>query len=154
MDFEGGGPEAQPFHNLSNLDGEPAEGSEHKRRGLGSMEEQVFKKQMEFKSGKLHQVITDQVTNTNEIFANRYQGTLGLWYFFIDTVLHFENFLSLLLFLLIWFNQSEMISISFPLMALSVNVLLMMVRNIAFEMRQRTVTRKINDKIVSALYIS
>jgi magnesium-transporting ATPase (P-type) len=39
-------------------------------------------------------------------------------------------------------------------MALIVNIFLMIVRNIVFEMRQRAVTLKINKKIVENLWIS
>ena len=39
-------------------------------------------------------------------------------------------------------------------MALSVNIALMSIRNIVFEMRQRAVTVKINSKIIENLYIS
>lgn len=36
------------------------------------IEDQCFKKQMEFKGGKLHQLISDQIVNSNEIYSNRY----------------------------------------------------------------------------------
>ena len=90
---------------------------------------------MEFKGGKLHQLITDQIQNSNKIFANRYQGTLGVWYFIVDSTIHFENVLSLILFLLIIFNEFDMIDLSFPIVALSVNIVLMCIRNFVFEMR-------------------
>ena len=95
---------------------------------------------MEFKGGKLHQLITDQIQNSNKIFANRYQGSLGVWYFIVDSTIHFENVLSLILFLLITFNEFDMIDLSFPIVALSVNIVLMSIRNTVFEMRQRAVT--------------
>lgn len=60
---------------------------------------------MEFKGGKLHQLISDQVTNSNKIYANRYQGGFGAWYFVIDSTLHFENVLAIVLFLLILNSQ-------------------------------------------------
>ena len=88
-----------------------ARNDEHYNRGTSSMEDQCFKKQMEFKGGKLHQLITDQITNSNMIFANRYQGLLGVWYFIIDSSFHFENVLSLLLFVIIQINEFDMISI-------------------------------------------
>ena len=90
---------------------------------------------MEFKGGKLHQLVTDQIQNSNKIFANRYQGTLGVWYFIVDSTIHFENVLSLTLFLLIIFNEFDMIDLSFPIVALSVNIVLMSIRNLVFEMR-------------------
>jgi hypothetical protein len=90
---------------------------------------------MEFKGGKLHQLITDQIQNSNKIFANRYQGSLGVWYFIVDSTIHFENVLSLILFLLITFNEFDMIDLSFPIVALSVNIVLMSIRNLVFEMR-------------------
>lgn len=60
---------------------------------------------MEFKGGKLHQVITDQVTNSNKIYANRYQGVVGIWYFLIDSTFHMENVLAIVLFFLILYSQ-------------------------------------------------
>jgi magnesium-transporting ATPase (P-type) len=47
-----------------------------------------------------------------------------------------------------------MIDIAFPIMALTVNILLMSIRNIVFELRQRAVTHKINNKIIENLWIS
>lgn len=135
------------------LGASPDQMGQHNRGG-NTIEEQFFKKQMEFKGGKLHQLITDQIVNSNMIFANRYQGVLGLWYFFIDSSLHFENVLSFVLFMLIKFNEFDMIDITFPIVALSVNVFLMSIRNIVFEMRQRAVTDKINNKIIENLWIS
>jgi magnesium-transporting ATPase (P-type) len=51
-------------------------------------------------------------------------------------------------------NSPGMIDISFPVMALSVNIILMMIRNFVFEIRQRKVTRKINSKVIQMLYIT
>ena len=65
------------------------------------MEDLFNKKQMELKGGKLHQLISDQIVNSNKIYANRYQGGYGLWYFLIDSTFHFENVLAMLLFFLI-----------------------------------------------------
>ena len=56
--------------------------------------------------------------------------------------------------MLIKFNEFDMIDITFPIVAMSVNVILMSIRNIVFEMRQRAVTDKINQKIVENLWIS
>jgi len=42
------------------------------KRGHNTNEDLFFKKQMEFKSGKRHQLITDQIVNSNKIYANRY----------------------------------------------------------------------------------
>jgi hypothetical protein len=76
-----------------------------KRNNSNIVEDQFNKKQMEFKGGKIHQIISDQVKNTNKIYANRYQGGFGLWYFLIDTIIHFENVLSIVLFILIIYSQ-------------------------------------------------
>ena len=59
---------------------------------------------MEFKGGKLHQMISDQGRNSNKIYANRYQGGFGVWYFIIDTTFHFENILAVILFFLILYS--------------------------------------------------
>ena len=118
------------------------------------IDDQYFKKQMEFKGGKLHQLITDQIVNSNRIFANRYQGFLGVWYFIIDCTIHFENVLSMLLFVLIQVNEFEMIDSSYPIVALTINVFLMSIRNVVFEMRQRTVTNNINNKNCELLWIT
>jgi len=75
------------------------------KRGSNNMEDQFNKKQMEFKGGKLHQLISDQVTNSNKIYANRYQGGFGAWYFVIDSIFHFENVLAIVLFFLILYSQ-------------------------------------------------
>ena len=88
------------------------------------------------------------------IFANRYQGCLGIWYFFIDSTLHFENVLSFILLILITYDEFDMLDISFPLVAFSINVFLMSIRNVVFELRQRSVTDKINKKVVDFLFIT
>ena len=91
---------------------------------------------MEFKGGKLHQMISDQVRNSNKIYANRYQGGFGVWYFIIDTTFHFENILAVILFFLILYSQEyNQIQISFPIVALSVNFGLMCMRNLTREHR-------------------
>lgn len=106
------------------------------KRGSNTNEDQFFKKQMEFKGGKRHQLITDQIINNNKIYANRYQGVLGVWYFIIDCVYHFENTLAVLLFILIFFSDKfNQISIVFPVVTLTVNIGLMAIRNITFELR-------------------
>ena len=74
------------------------------KRGSNIIEDQFNKKQMEFKGGKLHQMISDQVRNSNKIYANRYQGGFGVWYFIIDTTFHFENILAVILFFLILYS--------------------------------------------------
>jgi hypothetical protein len=81
-------------------------------------------------------MISDQVKNQNKLYANRYQGAFGIWYFIIDTVFHFENVLAVILFFLI-LNSSEynQIEISFPIVALSVNVALMCIKNLTLELR-------------------
>ena len=134
------------------------------RGHYANLDDNYFKKQMEFKQGKLHQLITDQEVNTNKIFANRYieRGFMGFWYFLLDTFNHFENFMLLFLILIIWYdmNNSETastdlsVSIYFPIVALGVNLGLMTIRNSIFENRQVKVTRKINNKWVSALFVS
>jgi magnesium-transporting ATPase (P-type) len=88
------------------------------------------------------------------IFANRYQGFLGLWYFIIDSTLHFENCLSVILLLIILNDEFDMLDVSFPLIAFSINVFLMSIRNVVFELRQRNVTDKINNKVVDFLFIT
>jgi len=110
---------------------------------------------MEFKGGKLHQMISDTVKNSNKIYANRYQGGFGLWYFIIDTTMHFENVLAIMLFFLIMYSQEyNQIEISFPIVALSVNFTLMCLRNLTLELRQRKVTNKINNKQIEYLMIT
>ena len=91
---------------------------------------------MEFKGGKLHQMISDQPKNSNKIFANRYQGGFGIWYFIIDTTFHFENILAIILFFLILYSQEyNQVQPSFPIIALSVNFGLMCMRNLTLELR-------------------
>lgn len=131
---------------------------------VANIDDNYFKKQMEFKQGKLHQLITDQEVNTNKIFANRYgeRGLIGFWYFLLDCIYHFENFMLLFLILMIIYGMStsvtasteQSIPLEFPLVALIVNVVLMAIRNIIFENRQVKVTRRINNKLVNALFVS
>ena len=110
---------------------------------------------MEFKGGKIHQIISDQSKNTNKIYANRYQGGFGLWYFLIDTVVHFENVLSVILFLLIVYSQEyNQVDVTYPVLAFSVNFGLMIIKNLSLEMRQRVVTSQINNKMVDYLMIT
>lgn len=100
-------------------------------------------------------MISDQYNNSNKIFANRYQGMYGAWYFIIDSIFHFENVLAFLLLILILTSpEYNQIEISFPIVALSVNVLLMCMRNLTLEMRQRKVTNKINNKMIEYLMIT
>lgn len=123
--------------------------------GLTAVDEQFNKKQIEFKGGKVHQMITDQITNSNEIYAHRYVGMLGLWYFFIDTAIHFENFLAIILIVTyIQMSEASGISTVLPIIALFVNLALMFIRNLSFELRQRKVTNKINKKCVEYLMIT
>lgn len=87
--------------------------------------------------------------------ANRYQHILGLWYLLNDTFLHFENILAILLFSLILYTQEyNEINISFPIVALSINVLLMFFKNLTLELRQRTVSNKINRKVIEQMLIT
>ena len=91
---------------------------------------------MEFKGGKLHQLITDQSLNSNKIYANRYQGLLGVWYFVIDTTIHFENFLAIILFFATFYaDDFSEINYFYAITALSVNILLQAIRNFIFELR-------------------
>jgi hypothetical protein len=100
---------------------------------------------MEFKAGKLFQLITDQEINTNKIFANRYfeRGAMGFWYFLLDCVYHFENFMLVFLLCIISYGQNtsetasaeQSIPLSFPLTGLAVNFGLMGIRNVIFEFR-------------------
>lgn len=81
-------------------------------------------------------MISDQYNNSNKIYANRYQGAFGTWYFVIDSTLHFENVLAILLFtLIVSAPQYNQITIGFPVVALSVNVTLMCLRNLTLELR-------------------
>ena len=114
------------------------------------MDESCFKKQMEMRAGKCHQLITDQEQNSNRIFANRYigRGWTGLWYFVIDCIYHFENLLLCLVLVIIIYainssttSSSELsIPLYFPITALAINIFLMATRNTIFELRQRKVT--------------
>jgi len=62
---------------------------------------------MEFKGGKINQIISDQEVNTNEIFANRYYGYFGMWYLLLDTFGHVENLLLVILFFTVWFSKDH-----------------------------------------------
>lgn len=73
-------------------------------RGQSNIEDQFNKKQMEMKGGKLHQLISDQIVNSNKIYSNRYQGAFGAWYFIIDSIVHFENILAVFLLFLILYS--------------------------------------------------
>ena len=78
-----------------------------------------------------------------------------MWYFIIDCVYHFENFLALLLFVMIFYSErSNSIDKSFPITTLMVNISLMAIRNITFELRQRKITNKINNKVLEFLMIT
>jgi hypothetical protein len=80
---------------------------------------------------------------------------IGIWYFFIDTANHFENFLAVVLITMyVWRGNSSGISFFLPFIALSVNLGLMCIRNLTFEIRQRKVTNKINKKTVEYLMIT
>ena len=112
---------------------------------MANLDDNYFKKQMEFKQGKLHQIITDQEINTNKIFANRYfeRGLMGFWYFLLDCIYHFENFMLAFLIAIIRYGQKtsetasaeQSIPMFFPVVALGVNFGLMAIRNIIFEGR-------------------
>ena len=85
---------------------------------------------------------------------------MGFWYFLLDSIYHFENFMLLYLILMIQYGRStsdtastdQSIPMSFPWIALSFNVMLMSIRNILFESRQVKVTQKINNKLVNTLF--
>lgn len=118
------------------------------------VEDHLNKKQIEFKGGKMHQLISDQSLNSNKIYANRYQGILGIWYFFLDSTVHFENILAILLFCMIMYSSEyNQIDYSFAIVAFTVNIALVSIRNITFEHRQRKVTNKINNKAIEFLMI-
>jgi magnesium-transporting ATPase (P-type) len=51
-------------------------------------------------------------------------------------------------------STEQSIPMQFPLVALMVNVILMSIRNIIFENRQVKVSRRINNKLVNALFVS
>lgn len=128
------------------------------------IDDNCYKKQMEFRGGKLHSIITDQDVNTNRIFANRYsgKGVIGFWYFAIDCTYHFENFLLVMLIICILYVQSvsltasyqQSVQLYFPISSLVVNFLLMAVRNIIFEHRQNRITNKINNKYIEYLFVA
>jgi hypothetical protein len=80
---------------------------------------------------------------------------LGVWYFVIDCIYHFENFLAVVLFFLIMMSEKyNDVSASFPIVTLSVNITLMAIRNVTFELRQRKITNKINNKMLEFLMIT
>ena len=66
-----------------------------------SIEDLNNKKQMEFKGGRLSQLISDQVTNTNVVSICRYQGFLGAVHFLIDCTACLDNMINLLLLVLL-----------------------------------------------------
>ena len=118
------------------------------------VEDHFNKKQIEFKGGKMHQLISDQSLNSNKIYANRYQGILGIWYFLLDSTVHFENILAILLLcLIVYSSEYNQIDYSFAIVAFTVNIALVCIRNITFEHRQRKVTNKINNKAIEFLLI-
>ena len=59
------------LENQENED-EQTQGLNEQTWTVNLIEDQCFKKQMEFKGGKLHQLISDQIVNSNEIYSNRY----------------------------------------------------------------------------------
>ena len=78
-----------------------------------------------------------------------------MWYFIVDSILHFENILAILLFGLILYSQEyNQIDISFPIVALTINIALMFFKNLTLEMRQRGVSNKINGKILDYMLIT
>ena len=78
-----------------------------------------------------------------------------MWYFIVDSILHFENILAILLFGLILYSQEyNQIDISFPIVALTINIALMFFKNLTLEMRQRGVSNKINGKILVYMLIT
>jgi len=69
--------------------------------------------------------------------------------------MHFENVLAILLYIMISLSQEyNQVDNSFAIVALLVNVSLMSVRNMTFELRQRKVTNKINNKHIEFLMIT
>lgn len=89
------------------------------------------------------------------IYASRYRGFLGVWYFVVDCLYHFENFLAILLFFTIFYSDDpDQLGISYPIISISVNVLLTALRNTTFELRQRRVSNSINNKLVEVLLIT
>ena len=57
---------------INEKDKREQQGGGETKRGSNVIQDQFNKKQMEFKGGKLHQMISDQYNNSNKIFANRY----------------------------------------------------------------------------------
>lgn len=109
------------------------------KRGTNVVEDQTNKKQMEFKGGRLNSLMSDheENLNSNKIYANRYQGWFyGSWYFIIDSVVHFENILAVMLLTLILVSEEyNQIDISFPITAVTINVCLMAFKNLSLEFR-------------------
>ena len=70
-------------------------------------------------------------------------------------MLHFENILAILLFGLILYSQEyNQIDISYPIVALTINVVLMFFKNLTLELRQRAVSTKINGKTCDYMLIT
>ena len=51
-------------------------------------------------------------------------------------------------------DEFDMINYSYPVLALGINIFLMCIRNVIFELRQRAVTNNINNKAVEMLWIT
>ena len=132
--------------------------SQSGKRGTNIIEDQYNKKQMEFKGGRLNSLMSDheEMQITNKIYANRYQGYIqGTWYFLIDSVMHFENVLALMLLTFILISEEyNQIDITFPITAVTINVCLMALKNLTLEFRQRRVSNFINTKQIEWLMIT
>ena len=59
-----------------------------------------------------------------------------------------------MLLIIIVHDEFDMLHASYPIIAFSINVFLMSIRNVVFELRQRNVTDKINNKVVDFLFIT
>jgi len=70
MDYQG-----EALYQGTNAINDQEKREQQTLRGMkssNSIEDAFNKKQMEFKGGKVHQLISDQPKNNNKIFANRY----------------------------------------------------------------------------------
>lgn len=120
-----------------------------------SIEDLNNKKQMEFKGGKLSQLISDQLTNTNVVSICRYQGFLGAVHFIVDCTACLDNMINLLLLvLLIYSLDQSLLDIWFPIGAFIVNFILRSMLCVQCENRKRKIQDKINYQKVEYLLIS
>lgn len=123
------------------------------------IDEQFNKKQMEFKNGRLHQLISDQPQNHNRVYANRYNGLIGCWYILVDTFAHIENLVAVAMIIVFLVMQpyypSHKENLPFvSIVVLVINVVLATISNVYVEIGQRRVNEKINNRTVDYLMIT